>query len=118
MVPTQVGKVLVCSRIVLSRKSNALFCEFMLHASVHREILVVAAEGLLQGGFKMRACMLMASAREQRCPRIAAKNPVLVFPPVHESNWIRFDLVETYDCFPPIGRPRIAYLIFFSSQSE
>ena len=49
----------------------------MLHASVQREDLIVAAEGLVKGGFKMRVCMPMASAREQRCPRIAAKNLVL-----------------------------------------
>ena len=31
----------------------------------------------------MRVCMPMTSAREQKCPRIAAKNVVLDFPAEH-----------------------------------
>ena len=42
----------MCSRIILSRTIiNASCCGHMLHASVQREDLVVAAEGLVKGGF-------------------------------------------------------------------
>ena len=60
----------------------------MLHASVQRESLVVAAEGLLKGGGFNAWCMPMASAREL-CPRIAAKNLVLAFPPAYQNRNLR-----------------------------
>ena len=47
---------------------------------LYGESLVVAAEGLLKRGFFNAWCMPMASAREQICPRIAAKNLALAFP--------------------------------------
>ena len=47
----------MCSKKILSRKNIALCCEYVLHASVQRENLVVAAEGLLKMGVSKCVCV-------------------------------------------------------------
>ena len=72
-------------------------------SSVQREAFVVAAEGLVKEGFKMRVCMPMASAREQRCPRIAANNLVFAF----SAAYGRVSLKELV--FQNVSKPSFAF---------